>query len=95
MVVTAMGLLGSTVGVWTSLNSTIVENRKDAEELRRKLDAFIQSEEVWKDREDRYDREVRDTMRSDQQNINDALRQMNNRINEVALAVRGGSNGPK
>ena len=95
MIVTAMGLLGSTIGVWTSLNSTIVENRKDSEELRRRLDSFIQSEEVWKGREDRYDKEVRDTMRADQQNINDALRQMNNRINDVALAVRGRSNDSK
>jgi len=87
-IIVALAIVGSVVlgGV---LQGQIVENKRMLEDLVHRFEVFEAGDREWKKAEGVYDQEVRNNFRGSEQNYNDALRQMNNRINEVALRVNG------
>ncbi len=59
VIMTAVGLLGTGVGVYTSLNSSIAESRKAIADLNEKLNDHIGRMDNWQTAQKIYDAEVR------------------------------------
>jgi hypothetical protein len=72
----------------SDLNRTVVD-------LMHREELFETEMHTWRDGQGRYDSEIRAEQRAEMLNYNDAIRQINNRINEVALRVGGGTVPPR